>query len=103
MNKVEQMHLDAIKDSYHTYRLDEEDDSIVDTLFLENKAASKSAEITEKIVVDFFGWCLKKYRYGYQAKKWSLEWKWVLDYENAPEGSLFTTQQLFKEFLKTKQ
>jgi len=83
MNKIKKMHLDAIKDSYHTYRLDEEDDSIVDTVFLENKAASKSSEITGQIAVEFVRW--------YENRDKSID-------EN-----MLTWEDYYKEFLKTKQ
>ena len=60
MNKTEQMHLDAIKQSYHSYRLDEEDASVVEEVFLENRAAVKCADITEKVAIEFGNFLFSK-------------------------------------------
>ena len=93
MNKIEQMHLNVIKDSYHTYKLDEEDSSIVDTLLLENKAVSKSAEITEKIAIEFAGWI------GNHSYQKTVDGLWTNNWGISQD----TTKELYQKFLKTQK
>lgn len=79
MNKIEQMHLDAIESLvYHDI------DSIT--------VASKSAEITKQISIEFAEWCESN-----AAREKSGMW---MIYSNPT--ILITKEQLFQEFLKTK-
>lgn len=91
MNKIEQLHLDAIEDSYHTVYVNMNEVEEVNN----NLAASKSAEITKQIAIEFQQWveddCFKvigttKYRIGTLDKS-SIE---------------YSIEELFQEFLTTK-
>lgn len=76
MSKIEQMHLDVIEDKiYYDERKYEVNGK--------SSAASKSAEITEQIAIEF------------------VEWIW----KNCDEEymSQHSWENMFKEFLKTKQ
>ena len=86
MNKIEQLHLDAIK--YEEASCMTQDGDYIQ--FVENHnyydVAVKSAEITEQIAIEFVQW---------------------LDY-NAQQREYYpmrimTTKELFQEFIKTKQ
>lgn len=81
MNKIEQMHLDCISEVY----LDSFDEGGHTEMDCE-KAASKSAEITEKIAIEFAEWLIKELILSSHGKYLS-----------------YTPQELFQEFLKTKQ
>ena len=76
MNKLEQMHLDAI--DFHTIVYPDVPNE-VDAV----KAASKSSEITGQIAVEFVRW--------YENRDKSID-------EN-----MLTWEDFYKEFLKTKQ
>ena len=76
MNKIEQMHLDAI-DFHTTVYHDVPND--VDAL----KAAVISAEITEQIAIEFIEWIRKNC-----TEKYMSQHSW---------------ETIFQEFLKTKQ
>jgi len=81
MNKIEQMHLDCISEVY----LDSFDEGGHTEMDCE-KAASKSAEITEKIAIEF--------------------WAWMRENDtpdNAEQYGNYTDKDMFQEFLKTKQ
>jgi len=67
MNKIDQMHLDAM-------------------IIKDLQAASKSAEITEQIAIEF--------------------WAWMRENDtpdNAEQYGNYTDKDMFQEFLKTKQ
>lgn len=82
MNKLEKLHLEAITKAEYD---------------LEGKApnyigfASKSAETTEEIVIEFAEWRDNR------LKKLN---KWILS--SVPVGNRSTTKELFQEFLETK-
>ena len=79
MNKLEQLHLDAINNNICS-------ESNYTKILGKNEAASKSAEITEQIAIEF--------------------WAWMRENdtpENAEMYGNFTDKDLFQEFLKTKQ
>ena len=87
MNKIEQMHYSSIVKIYldafkvgGNARMDCE------------KAASKSAEITEQISIEFAEWCESN-----AAREKSGMW---MIYSNPT--IFLTKEQLFQEFLKTK-
>ncbi len=81
MNKIEQMHYSSISKEYLN-SFDEGGHTEMDC----EKAASKSAEITEQIAVEFSEW--------QQSLLFSENSEWLIDK---------TTKELFQEFLKTKQ
>ena len=89
MNKIEQMHLDAT-DFNTIVHHDVPND--VDSI----KAASKSAEITEQIAIEFAEWIGSNYFTQNDNEKWCSE---LLYYS----GCSYSTKELFQEFLKTKQ
>ena len=64
MNKIEQMHLDAIESEVYV------DESDYDVLFVANtnKAAIKSAEITQEIAVEFAEWIADSKLHGYSKQ-----------------------------------
>jgi hypothetical protein len=74
MIKIEQLHLEAIT-SVHD----------------DGESSIKSAEITEKIAIEFVEWRDTKLK---ELNKWILN--------DVPMGDKFTTKELFDEFLKTK-
>ena len=85
MNKIEQMHLDVMK---------EVDSNFTNSLgFFITRTASKSAEITEQIAIEFAEWCESN-----AVREKSGMW---MMYSNPT--TLITKEQLFQEFLKTKQ
>lgn len=90
MNKIEKLHLESIKSSNESFRLDEEDSSITDTIFLENKAASKSAEITKDIAIKFAVFCDE----GFPSNCKEIMRKIDLSLEDR-------LKLIFEEFLKT--
>jgi hypothetical protein len=83
MNKIEQMHLDAIK--YEEASCMTQDGDYIQ--FVENHnyydVAVKSAEITEQIAIEFVQW--------YENRDKSID-------EN-----MLTWEDYYREFLKTKQ
>ena len=90
MNKLEQLHLDAIENNLEW--LDKSKDKY-------SEAASKSAEITEQIAIEFAVWCAKNYvpiLLSKELKCWQKD-----NYQN--KERFYSTQELFQEFLKTKQ
>ena len=95
--EIEQMHLDVIKQSYHSYRLDEEDASVVEEVFLENRAAVKCAEITEKVAIEFGNFLFSKGIEYYDDLTNGV------NYTVENKEGIFTMKELFQEFLKTKQ
>jgi hypothetical protein len=81
MNYIEQLHLDAI--TSEVYIIEEYgQDQIADA----DKAASKSAEITKKIAIEFAEWLLGNVIFNYSGK--------YRGYSNI---------ELYQEFLKSKQ
>ena len=83
MNKLEQMHLDCISKEY----LDSFDEGGHNEMDCE-KAASKSAEITEQIAIEFALWLNKTDEIVY------------IDFTKSDSE---VAKDLFQEFLKTKQ
>jgi hypothetical protein len=75
MNKIEQLHLEAIT-SVHD----------------DGESSIKSAEITEKIAIEFAEWR------DVRLKELN---KWILN--SVPMGNKFTTKELYDEFIKTKK
>jgi hypothetical protein len=88
MNKLEQLHLEAIK--MNTYP-----DSLWGANYVAGVdiAASKSAEITEQIAVEFAEWIADSKKHGWCKQL----------YEAMIVNKVKTTKELFQEFLKTKQ
>ncbi len=84
MNKIEQMHLDAIQNNKSVRKQLCIND--FGTSPLELTVASKSAEITEQIAIEFSEW--------QQRLLFSDNSDYLIDK---------TTKELFQEFLKTKQ
>jgi hypothetical protein len=81
MTHIEKLHLDAI--TSEVYIIEEYgQDQIADA----DKAAIKSAEITEKIAIEFAEWLLCNVIFNYSGK--------YRGYSNI---------ELFKEYLKTKE
>jgi len=79
MNKIVQLHLDAIEES--------KDYCVVGVWkVIDDVAASKSAEITEQIAIEFAEWLIKELVLSSHGKFLS-----------------YTPKELFQEFLKTKQ
>lgn len=81
MNKIEQLHLEAIQNSnsesyYPEYMV----------YFSEETAASKSAEITEQIAIEFAEWLIKELILSSHGKYLS-----------------HTPKELFQEFVKNKK
>ena len=84
MNKIEQLHLDAIQNDNHIRKQLCVND--FGTSDLEKTVASKSAEITEQIAIEF--------------------WAWMRENDtsdNAEQYGNYTDKDIFQEFLKTKQ
>lgn len=90
MNKIEQLHLDAINE-YESEMIKHSAIYVID----KEKAASKSAEITEQIAIEFAEW-LTRGDSPYTAMYGGNE-RWLTD------DAEFTNKELFYEFLKTKQ
>lgn len=76
MTKIEKLHLDAINSPT----------AFVNTDLIKELAASKSAQITEDIAIEFWVW----------MKHNDIP-------ENAEKYANFTDKDMFQEFLKTKQ
>ena len=91
MNNLEQLHLDAIQHSFE-YRQFEKVKSFE---INQSKAASKSAQITENISIEFAEW-VSKYDWVFVFDKnyWVND-----DISKKPES----TKNLFDEFLKQRQ
>ena len=85
MNKIEQMHLDAM-------------------IIKDLQAASKSAEITEQIAIEFAEW-IGTNRIGGMLFTHSHDDVWEGGYWNPDKRDYdpWTTKELFQEFIKTKQ
>ena len=91
MNKIEQMHLNAIESVvYHD----------IDS----RTVASKSAEITEQIAIEFAQW-IGTNKIGGMLFTHSHDDVWESGYWNPDKRDYdpWTTKELFQEFLKTKQ
>jgi hypothetical protein len=78
---LQELHLEAIENSYHTvYRNMNEEEEVNN-----EEAASKSAEITEQIAIEF--------------------WSWMRENDtpdNAERYGNFTNKDMFQEFIKTR-
>ena len=91
MTQIEKLHLDAINFSREWEELDGE--LVVDRQL----AASKSAQITEDIVIEFAEWFGKeKFEWNIKYNNWTSQ---LIEYS----GCVYSTKELFKHFLKTKQ
>ena len=94
MNKIEQLHLQAIESEGYV------DENDYDVLFVANtdKAAVKSAEITQEIAVEFAKWIAESGAYPCITPR--NKGLYVLDPRDPKD---YTPEELFQEFLKTKQ
>jgi hypothetical protein len=95
MNKIEQMHLDVIQNDKHIRKQLCVND--FGTSDLEKTVASKSAEITQQIAIEFGNFLFSKGIEYYDDLANGVNYT----VENK-EGT-FTMKGLFQEFLKTKQ
>lgn len=87
MNKLEQLHLVAIRSSIGGNYLKQ---------YEETDVASKSAEITQQISAEFAEWCANShFHYYYNGDDWC--------WGNSHTQQYLSTKELFQEFLKTKQ
>lgn len=101
MNKIEQMHLDAIQ-------LEQSSDitqhgSIIEFVSSDNyyDLAVKSAEITEQIAIEFAEWIYNSgYMWNWRFKVYTLS---MIPSEKEAKITGKSTKELFQEFLKTKQ
>ena len=91
MNKIEQLHLDAINE-YESEMIKHSAIYVID----KEKAASKSAEITEQTAIEYSTWLFEWCEYNKYRK---------LMYGVKPYGSgdFISDKDMFQEFLKTKQ
>ena len=87
MNKIEQMHFDVIEEKVFY------DETCYEVIGGIHKAAIESAQITKDIAIEFAEWCESN-----AAREKSGMW---MIYSNPT--TLITKEQLFQEFLKTKQ
>lgn len=83
MNKLEQLHLDAIAQADY-----DPEDKVPNYVGF----ASKSAEITEQIAIEFAQWLS-----GLIISNYKSGGNWY------HKGMIYSTNMLFQEFLKTKQ
>ena len=95
MNKIEQMHLDAMYEAeYETVK-----DSAIYKILMP-KAASNCLKVTEQIAIEFAEWCnapnLEDLRQGNVVYVPSGNFYWH-------KHKKYTPNELFQEFLKTKQ
>lgn len=86
MNKIEQLHSDAIKQSIQWVDWNLADRQI-------NETASKSAEITEQIAIEFLKW-------SYLSEE-AQEYKGNLVFSEIDVDKM--AKELFQKFIKTKQ
>jgi hypothetical protein len=85
---LQELHLEAIENSYHTvYRNMNEEEEVNN-----EEAASKSAEITEQIAIEFALWIADTKKHGYSKQL----------YEAMIVNKVSTPKELFQEFLKTR-
>lgn len=89
MNKLEQLHLQAIELEVYVDTKPYDVHFVADT----DRAASKSAEITQQIAVEFAEWIAYTKKHGGVKPLQEA----LIQYR------LKTTEELFQEFLKTKQ
>ena len=87
MNQIEQLHKENIENCFDWINWSESDD-------ISKEAASKSAEITEQIAIEFAQFIEGAYSFGNITGKWYLHMNTDKEY---------TAKELFQEFLKTKQ
>ena len=89
MNKIEQLHSDAIKQSFKWIAWDLIDSNL-------STAASKSAEITQQIAIEYSTWLMKWCEYNKYRK--------LIDgVKPYGIGEFISDNDMFQEFLKTKQ
>jgi hypothetical protein len=88
MNKIEQMHLDAIDTNMWVEGGEYE---------YAEKAASKSADITEQVAIEFGNFLFSKGIEYYDDLTNGV------NYTIENKEGIFTMKELFQEFLKTKQ
>lgn len=113
MNTLEELHLDSLQKDKHVRKQLCVND--FGTSKLEESVASKSAEITEQISIEFLEWC--NYQVVNPQKVLGFDKRVTPQYpdfktyiilnnkgENIlPEGKFLTTKELFQEFLKQRQ
>lgn len=110
MNKLEELHLDSLQKDKHVRKqlcVNE-----FGTSKLEESVATKSAEITEQIAIEFAEWIdknnFKKFDIfenqmsctHYKYQKWG---KSHINSFTIEEEDTLTTKELFQEFLKQRQ
>ena len=61
-----------------------------------NSAAMESEKVTEQVAIDFADWLAQNYFEQNQSEKWTSE---LIVFS----GCIYTTKELFQEFIKTKQ
>lgn len=115
MNKLEELHLDTIYSKAHEEDFDANTSGHVLYSDEFEEAATKSAEITKQISIEFIEWCnkpmYKKPRHlGFEKRVTALYPDYnvyiVIDEKGNsifPEGKFLTTEELFEEFLKQRQ
>lgn len=91
MTHIEQLHLEAIANSlYFVFGIPQID---------ENKAAKKSAEITEQVACDFVEW-ISRFCYI----DWDVKDKMYFLYPIPYDGeAIYDVKKLFQEYLKSKE
>lgn len=90
MNKLEQLHLDAIEKSHYGYGYSNDD---------KMQAASKSAQITENIAIEFAEWVDGLGYTNTENCKWGSLGVW----KSFNDESGKTLKELFDIFLNEKQ
>lgn len=120
MSKLNELHLDAIESKAF---IDIKKNPLIENTEIEDfqfingieKAATKSAEITEQIAIEFLEWC--NYQVVNPQKVLGFDKRVTPQYPDfktytilnnkgkniLPEGKFLTTQELFQEFLKQRQ
>lgn len=94
MNKIEKMHLDAIKNCKNVVAF-----NIFGTMIYtvdENLAPTEASKLTEQVSIEFAGWLGQNYFEQNQSEKWTSK---LLVFS----GCIYSTSELFQQFLKTKQ
>jgi hypothetical protein len=96
MEHIEQLHLDAI--TSEVYIIQECGTDGQDQIEDIDKAAAKSAEITESIAIGFVEWLTKIEAYPCINRE--LNGLWVM---HPQDPKNYTPKELYQEYLKTKE
>ena len=94
MNKIEELHLDAINSEVYVDQRKYDDHFVADV----DKAASKSAEITQQIAIEFATWCAE----NYVPTKGMKELKYWQKGSYRNKADFYSTWELFQIFKKDK-